>query len=84
MLDLTEEDPGESDEKLESNGVPILVDAKSLLYLDGTISTSETKSWAGGSSSRTLTPPVPAVAVQVSPPDPRGDSVWTGSDALRR
>jgi len=36
MLDLTEEDPGESDEKLESNGVPILVDAKSLLYLDGT------------------------------------------------
>jgi iron-sulfur cluster assembly protein len=36
LLDLTEEDPAETDEKLESNGVPILVDAKSLLYLDGT------------------------------------------------
>src|SRR5947209_2073439 len=36
LLDLTEEAPGESDERMESGGVPILVDAKSLLYLDGT------------------------------------------------
>ncbi len=36
MLDLTEEEPGESDEQMESSGVAILVDQKSLLYLDGT------------------------------------------------
>jgi iron-sulfur cluster assembly protein len=35
MLDLTEEPVGESDEELESHGVKILVDMKSLLYLDG-------------------------------------------------
>src|SRR5690349_8755149 len=36
MLDLTEEAPGETDEQLESNGVQILIDSKSLLYLEGT------------------------------------------------
>jgi iron-sulfur cluster assembly protein len=35
LLDLTEEDPAETDEQMESHGVPILVDNKSLLYLDG-------------------------------------------------
>ena len=36
LLDLTEEDAGEQDEAMESHGVPMLVDMKSLLYLDGT------------------------------------------------
>lgn len=36
LLDLTEEAAGEQDEAMESHGVPILVDMKSLLYLDGT------------------------------------------------
>ncbi len=36
LLDLTEEEAGEQDEAMESRGVPILVDMKSLLYLDGT------------------------------------------------
>ena len=35
LLDLTEEDPTDADEQMESHGVPILVDNKSLLYLDG-------------------------------------------------
>ncbi len=36
MLDLTEETKGESDEEMESNGVKILCDMKSYLYLNGT------------------------------------------------
>ena len=36
LLDLTEEAAGEQDEAMESHGVPILVDMKSLLYLEGT------------------------------------------------
>ena len=36
LLDLTEEPAGEQDESMESHGVPILVDMKSLLYLEGT------------------------------------------------
>jgi iron-sulfur cluster assembly protein len=36
MLDLTEESKGENDKELESNGVKILIDEKSNLYLDGT------------------------------------------------
>jgi iron-sulfur cluster assembly protein len=36
MLDLTEEAVGETDEQMESNGVQILIDNKSLLYLEGT------------------------------------------------
>ena len=36
MLDLTEEPAGEADEQLESNGVKILCDMKSYLYLNGT------------------------------------------------
>jgi len=36
MLDLTEDPKGESDEELESQGVKILIDDKSLLYLEGT------------------------------------------------
>jgi iron-sulfur cluster assembly protein len=36
MLDLPEEPTGESDEELDSQGVKILCDSKSLLYLAGT------------------------------------------------
>ena len=36
LLDLTEDAKGEADEELESQGVKILIDDKSLLYLDGT------------------------------------------------
>ena len=36
MLDLTEENKGEADEEMESNGVKILCDMKSYLYLNGT------------------------------------------------
>jgi iron-sulfur cluster assembly protein len=36
MLDLTEEPTGEADEELDSQGVKILCDSKSLLYLGGT------------------------------------------------
>jgi iron-sulfur cluster assembly protein len=36
MLDLTEEAKGDSDEEMESNGVKILCDMKSYLYLNGT------------------------------------------------
>ena len=36
MLDLTEEPKGDMDEEMESQGVKILVDMKSGLYLDGT------------------------------------------------
>jgi iron-sulfur cluster assembly protein len=36
MLDLTEEPLGEADEEMESQGVKIVVDMKSNLYLDGT------------------------------------------------
>ena len=35
LLDLTEEPKGESDEEMESNGVKILCDMKSYLYLNG-------------------------------------------------
>jgi len=35
VLDLTEEVPGENDEQLESLGVKMVVDNKSLLYLEG-------------------------------------------------
>ena len=36
MLDLTEDGPGESDEVTESQGVQIVCDMKSNLYLEGT------------------------------------------------
>jgi len=36
VLDLTEDPKGESDEEMESNGVKILCDMKSYLYLNGT------------------------------------------------
>lgn len=35
MLDLVEDEPAEMDEQLESNGVKIVVDMKSYLYLNG-------------------------------------------------
>src|SRR3954454_23552440 len=35
LLDLTEEPKGEADEEMESNGVKILCDMKSYLYLNG-------------------------------------------------
>ncbi len=36
MLDLTEETKGDMDEEIDSQGIKILVDNKSLLYLNGT------------------------------------------------
>ncbi|HET6249893.1 MAG TPA: iron-sulfur cluster insertion protein ErpA [Tepidisphaeraceae bacterium] len=36
MLDLTEEAKGENDEEIDSQGIKVLVDMKSLLYLNGT------------------------------------------------
>jgi iron-sulfur cluster assembly protein len=36
MLDLTEEAKGETDEEIESQGIKILCDMKSYLYLNGT------------------------------------------------
>src|SRR5450432_3265150 len=36
MLDLTEEPKGESDEELDCKGIKILIDMKSMLYLNGT------------------------------------------------
>lgn len=36
MLDLVEEEPTENDEELTSEGIRILCDSKSLLYLSGT------------------------------------------------
>src|SRR5271163_1702652 len=36
MLDLTEESKGEADEEMDSNGIKILCDMKSYLYLNGT------------------------------------------------
>src|ERR1700730_18068870 len=36
LLDLTEEPKGESDEQMESQGIQILIDNRSLLYLEGT------------------------------------------------
>jgi iron-sulfur cluster assembly protein len=36
MLDLTEEAKGENDEEIEAHGIKVLVDMKSLLYLNGT------------------------------------------------
>ena len=36
LLDLTEEPKAEADEELDSNGVRILIDSRSLLYLEGT------------------------------------------------
>lgn len=35
MLDLTEEPKGEMDEEIDSNGIKILCDMKSYLYLNG-------------------------------------------------
>ena len=36
MLDLVEEEPGEQDEQFDSQGVKIVIDMKSHLYLNGT------------------------------------------------
>jgi iron-sulfur cluster assembly protein len=36
LLDLTEEPKADADEEIESQGVKILIDNRSLLYLDGT------------------------------------------------
>jgi iron-sulfur cluster assembly protein len=37
VLDLVEEDAGESDEEFESHGIKILVDSRSALYLSGVL-----------------------------------------------
>ena len=36
LLDLVEDPAGESDEEMESQGVKILIDSRSALYLEGT------------------------------------------------
>ena len=35
MLDLVEDEPGEGDETFESQGVRVIIDGRSLLYLEG-------------------------------------------------
>jgi iron-sulfur cluster assembly protein len=35
VLDLVEEEPGESDEEFETNGIKVLIDSRSALYLAG-------------------------------------------------
>jgi iron-sulfur cluster assembly protein len=35
VLDLVEEEPGEADEEFHSNGIRVLVDSRSALYLNG-------------------------------------------------
>jgi iron-sulfur cluster assembly protein len=37
LLDLTSDAPGEFDDTLESNGVQVVIDQKSALYLEGTV-----------------------------------------------
>jgi iron-sulfur cluster assembly protein len=37
LLDLTAEPPGEMDEEIEAGGVKVLIDQKSVLYLEGTV-----------------------------------------------
>jgi iron-sulfur cluster assembly protein len=69
VLDLTEEPKGDNDEEMESHGVKILIDSRSYLYLNGARSTSATRSWAAGSSSRTRMRPAPAAAVRRSLPE---------------
>lgn len=48
VLDLTEEQCGETDEELESQGIKILIDNKSLLYLEGTEIDYKTNGMMGG------------------------------------
>jgi len=48
VLDLTEEQPGETDDELESQGVRILIDNKSHLYLEGTEIDYKTTGLGGG------------------------------------
>ncbi len=48
VLDLTEEQTAESDEELESHGIKIVVDNKSLLYLEGTEIDYKTNGVMGG------------------------------------
>lgn len=48
ILDLTEEQPGEIDDEVESFGIRILIDNKSHLYLDGTEIDYKTHGSLGG------------------------------------
>lgn len=48
VLDLTEEPAGEADEEVECNGVRIVIDNKSHLYLDGTEIDYKTNGALGG------------------------------------
>jgi len=48
VLDLTEEQNGEADEELESRGIKILIDNKSLMYLEGTEIDYKTNGALGG------------------------------------
>ena len=48
VLDLTEENLVDSDEELESRGIRIVVDNKSLLYLEGTEIDYKTNGMIGG------------------------------------
>ncbi len=48
VLDLTEEAVGESDEQFEHQGIKIVIDNKSLLYLEGTEIDYKTNGVMGG------------------------------------
>lgn len=48
VLDLTEEHLADSDEELESRGIKIVIDNKSLLYLEGTEIDYKTNGMIGG------------------------------------
>ncbi len=48
ILDLTEEQLGDADEELESQGIKIVIDNKSLMYLDGTEIDYKTNGALGG------------------------------------
>ena len=48
ILDLTEEQTGEADEEVESQGIKIVIDNKSHLYLEGTEIDYKTNGALGG------------------------------------
>ena len=70
VLDLVEDEPTEADEELESHGVKILVDMKSMLYLDGTVIDYHDEGvMRQGFTFKNPTPPAVAAAAQASAPD---------------
>ena len=69
VLDLVEEEPGEADEEFESQGVRILVDSRSALYLDGVQVDFKDEVMGRASCSRTRTRRVRAAAVTALAPE---------------